>query len=157
MTNCPSCGSNTRTTKGTIHTEYETRGCTNKWHEEEKVRKCDCSDCRDVLEELQRNDDFLRRSVGACHLMISRDDVTELNGDWDKTDLPPRLRKYIAHRECALLGKALAVVDASSTEGRDLDARCFHEGIYKAVNAFLAQRRDRLLPEPQPKNAEERQ
>ena len=46
----------------------------------------------------EENADFLRRSVGACHLMISRNDLSELDGDWDATDLPPRLKKFLANR-----------------------------------------------------------
>ncbi len=45
------------------------------------------------------NADFLRKSVGACHLMISRNDLSELSKDkWDTTDLPPRLLEWISSR-----------------------------------------------------------
>ena len=46
----------------------------------------------------EENADFLRKSVGAVHLMISRNDVSELDGEWNATDLPPRLKKYLAAR-----------------------------------------------------------
>jgi hypothetical protein len=47
------------------------------------------------LEATRKNADFLRKSVGACHMMISRNDLNELDGEWDATDLPPRLKKFI--------------------------------------------------------------
>lgn len=48
------------------------------------------------LSALKDNADFLRKSVGAVHMMISRDDLSELDGAWEAVDLPPRLKKYIA-------------------------------------------------------------
>lgn len=48
------------------------------------------------LRSISANADFLRKSVGACHMAISRDNLEELRKDkWDPIDLPPRLYKYI--------------------------------------------------------------
>lgn len=48
------------------------------------------------MASLKENADFLRKSVGVCHLMISRDDLSELEKEqWEATTLPPRLKKYI--------------------------------------------------------------
>ena len=50
------------------------------------------------MKDLEANADFLRRSVGAVHLMISRDDINELDGDWASGDLPFRLKKYLLEK-----------------------------------------------------------
>jgi hypothetical protein len=57
------------------------------------------------MQALSENADFLRRSVGACHMMISRDDIGELEREeWDATSLPARLKNYIlANRNVAQL------------------------------------------------------
>jgi hypothetical protein len=61
-----------------------------------EVARKHCEQERDVeFAKLKENADFLRRSVGAVHMMISRDDLTELDGNWCVTDLPPRLKMYI--------------------------------------------------------------
>ena len=54
---------------------------------------------RDSLRNVTANADFLRRSVGACHMMISRNDRAELDGQWEATDLPPRLKIYLTKLE----------------------------------------------------------
>jgi hypothetical protein len=54
----------------------------------------------------EANADFLRRSVGAVHMMISRNDLAELDGDWGTTELPPRLKKYIEEARKGLHSEA---------------------------------------------------
>ena len=50
-----------------------------------------------TLRERTKNADFLRSMVGACHLMISRNDIGELQRqEWEVITLPPRLLKFIA-------------------------------------------------------------
>lgn len=51
---------------------------------------------QDQLKERTENADFLRSMVGACHLMISRNDLEELQRqEWEATTLPPRLHKFV--------------------------------------------------------------
>ena len=47
-------------------------------------------------DEARANADFLRQSVGECHVMISRNSADyQITTDWSATDLPPRLRKLM--------------------------------------------------------------
>lgn len=49
------------------------------------------------VEELTANGDFLRESIGECHLMISRNSVEyQLKKEWEVTTLPARLAKILA-------------------------------------------------------------
>jgi hypothetical protein len=76
------------------------------------------------LETRTENADFLRKMVGVCHLMISRDDMGELcRESWEETTLPPRLFKFISLKLAAqkerigvLEGALCGLVDESVKE-----------------------------------------
>lgn len=53
-------------------------------------------------DEARANADFLRESIGECHLMISRNTPEyQLKQTWEAVDLPPRLRKIMLRAESA--------------------------------------------------------
>ena len=55
------------------------------------------------VERLKEDADFLRESVGECHLMLSRGTTEfQTRHDWDLTSLPHRFRKALADRDAAL-------------------------------------------------------
>lgn len=75
---------------------------------EAKVRELEAQ-----LAERTANADFLRESVGECHLMISRNDYTpQLHDNWKDTDLPPRFRKVIATFEAQVAAAKNDIMEA---------------------------------------------
>jgi len=52
--------------------------------------------------EARANADFLRESVGECHLMISRNTPEfQTKQNWSSTELPPRLQRIMRERDAA--------------------------------------------------------
>jgi hypothetical protein len=175
--NCPSCGSDTRTTRGTIHTEYLTRGCTDKWHEEGEMGKsvCACDElgrCKmhayraqsaqgDVIE---RHEEERVRKCDCSDCRDARQRRSMHKNPSAQTDMIERmLRAYhcdssVAFGEtnrmtaaaCVLLDEALGPVTDAEWGKASEEARI-------NVNRFLASLRARVLPKPQTKNAEEHQ
>jgi hypothetical protein len=102
------------------------------------------------LKSLKENADFLRESVGACHMMISRDDVAELEArGWASGDLPHRLAKWLRERD--------AVARAAHAEeflGPVTIKECTEEPFFMRyqcpVNVCLELRRNRILAAPVP-------
>lgn len=57
-------------------------------------------DAQQKLAEARSNADFLRESVGECHLMISRNTPDfQRRKEWDSTNLPPRLQHVMQERD----------------------------------------------------------
>lgn len=106
-------------------------------HWEDRVKVAE-----DKLKSITENADFLRKSVGACHMMISRNDLEELRQDeWDATHLPPRLYKFIGE----LKGNLVALQDV---EKAIIQLYCFAHGNGISAAEFAKNVLKRLKPEP---------
>lgn len=107
-------------------------------HWEDRVKAAE-----DKLKSLTENADFLRKSVGACHLMISRNDLEELRQDeWDATHLPPRLYKFISE----LKGNLVALPDVEKAIRAEWYEVTKENGA--TLFSFVNRVRARLKPEP---------
>lgn len=61
-----------------------------------ELRESELADMRGLYAHLEINADFLRDSIGECHLMISRNSgLYQIRLDWDPESLPARVSKLM--------------------------------------------------------------
>lgn len=73
------------------------------------------ADWKARAEKAEANADFLRKSIGECHMMISRKSSEyQIEKEWESTDLPPRLQKIMKENES--LKKALEQSEAAKAK-----------------------------------------
>lgn len=76
------------------------RNSLNNYHDILGEHAKEFSALREENGKLKENGDFLRESIGECHLMLSRNTSEfQLHNDWENTSLPFRVANLIIERD----------------------------------------------------------